>query len=231
MVINDPNNDNSRHWLTYPNPKTPQYLIDIKQRLGQLKVPSVLIRPTSASTISVEQSESLVSHRPRQPSADQRHFLDFNLPETPNELRAARQRLERNRYNPSVDNYPPRPKTCPELTKDDSKPLTPPIAPESEVEQSQVIQTTSTKEDIWTNDEETKVTENETSSITIQPVDGDGLPPEYIAALETASLAQEEYLKNLKTNNEKSLDNFVYRLPSMSSDNKSDSFVSKIYFN
>ena len=111
----DPNNDPTRHWLTYPNPKTPQYLIDIKQRLGQSKPPPVLIRSISEMSPTAERTESAASHRQQQqqPSADQRHLFDFNLPETPIELRATRHRLEKYRYNPSLDNYPPRPQTCP----------------------------------------------------------------------------------------------------------------------
>ncbi len=226
-IINDPNNDNSRHWITYPNPKTPQYLIDVKVRLGRLKVPPVLARTIPASNVIAEQPESSTSHPQRQKSPDQRSFLDFNLPETPDELRAARHRLEKNRYNPSVDNYPPRPRTCPVRTNDISKPLTPPKAPESEEEQSPPIQTTSTKDDVWTNDEENKTTESETSSSMIQMVDVDGLPNEYVEAVDTARIAQEEYYKNLKANNENTTsDNLVYRLPSIASDMKSDSFVS-----
>ncbi|CAF2383885.1 unnamed protein product [Rotaria sp. Silwood2] len=234
-VITDSNNDNSRHWLTYPNPKTPQYLIDIKQRLGQLKIPSTLVRPTSATNLSgerqqkaclpIQRSESSISQGQQHKSADQRHFLDFNLPETPNELRAARHRLEKHRYNPSIDNYPSRPHTCPAQTSDISKTLTPPITVESKDEQLPPIQTTQIKDDAWTNDEENKTEENEASSIMIQPVDVDGLPNEYVEALETANIAQEEYLKNLKTNGEKKPDNCVYRLPSMSSDNKNGSFI------
>ncbi|CAF0951670.1 unnamed protein product [Rotaria sordida] len=234
-IISDPNNDNSRHWLAYPNPKTPEYLIDIKQRLGQLKIPSTLVRPTSATNLSserqqktclpIQRSESSVLQRQQRQSVEQQHFLDFNLPETPNELRAARHRLEKHRYNSSIDNYPPRPQTCPAHTNVIVKPLTPPITVESKDEQLPPIQTTQIKDDAWINDEENKLEGNETSSIMIQPIDVDGLPNEYVEALETAYIAQEEYLKSLKINSEKTPDNFVYRLPSVSFDNKNESFI------
>ncbi len=136
-----------------------------------------------------------------------------------------------------MDNYPPRPKTCPVHTSENSKPLTPQNAPESEDQQLPPIQTTTTitttssKEDVWiNNDDESKISDNETSQILVQTVDCDDLPNEYAEALEIANIAQEEYLKNFKNNNEKKIENFVYRLPSVSSDNQSDSFVSKIYF-
>ncbi|CAF4204156.1 unnamed protein product, partial [Rotaria magnacalcarata] len=116
----------SRHWLTYPNPKTPQYLVDVKQRLGQLKIPSTLARPTSALNVSAEQqqqqhqqqkpsqqlqrSESSVTQRSHQQNAaEQRHLFDFNLPQTPADLRAARNRIDKHRYNPSLDSFPTRP--------------------------------------------------------------------------------------------------------------------------
>ena len=238
----DPNNDNSRHWLTYPNPKTPQYLIDIKERLGQLKIPSTLARPRSGSnppteqqqqsqpTKPVERSDSSSSHRQQQQPTEQRHLFDFNLPETPAELRAARHRLEKYRYNPSLDNYPPRPKTCPAQTNEIPKPITPPITSESEDEQLPSIPTTTItveKDDVWvSSDEENRTTENESPSIMVQMIDVDGLPNEYVEALEIANAAQEEYLKNLKMNGDKKSENLVYRLPAMQTDVKSESFVS-----
>jgi hypothetical protein len=205
-VIVDANNDNSRHWLTYPNPRTPQYLIDVKQRLGQLKIPSTLARPTSASNASVDRQQQQQQQQTPQPlerpesarhqqqsAADERHFFDFNLPDTPVELRAARHRLEKNRYNPSLDNYPTRPKTCPVRKNDTAKPLTPPIPSEYDDDQLPYIQTTvpSNKDDAWDNDEEIKITDNETPSIMVQMVDVDGLPNEYVEALEIAAAAQE----------------------------------------
>lgn len=232
-VITDANNDNTRHWLTYPHPKTPQYLIDIKQRLGQLKVPSALLRSASTVNGSVEPSEVPVAPRESQQSADQRHFMDFNLPETPNELRAARHRLEKHRYNSSLDNYPTRPQTCPERTNEIVKPPTPPTtAPQSDNQQLPPIQPTSTNDDVWTNEEqeETKPTENETSSSMMQMVDCDGLPNDYVEALEIASMAQEEFYKNLKSNPDKKPENTVYRLPSMSTENHNESFVSENIF-
>jgi hypothetical protein len=196
--------------------------------LGQLKVPSTPARPTSvldppAEQKPIERPDSS-SHR-RQQSAEQRSFLDFNLSETPEELRAARHRLEKHRYNSSIDNYPSRPKTSPVSINDLSKAVTPPVPSESEDEQI-----TSAKDDAWIPDEENQTPEYESPSIMVQMIDVDGLPNEYIEALEIANTAQEEYLRNLKIHNEKRPDNPVHRLPPMPSDNKTESFVSKIYF-
>ncbi len=228
-VLIDPNNDTAGHWLTYPNPKTPQYLIDIKQRLGQLKIPLSLARSASVSNVSADRPESSVSHRQQQ-STEQRHLFDFNLPQTPNELRAARHRLEKHRYNPSLDNYPARPQTCPVRTTDDQKPVTPPLPVALESEQEQVPPTESTKEDLWTANEENEPTENEAPSVMVQMVDADDLPKEYVEALEIANAAQIEYLKNFKPNDDQKPENLVYRLPSLPADNKSESFVSKLEF-
>ena len=59
-------------------------------------------------------------------------------------------------------------------------------------------------------------------------VDVDGLPNEYVEALETANTAQEEYMKNIRPYHEKRAESLVYRLPSMPSDNQNDSMVSAI---
>ncbi len=67
------------------------------------------------------------------------------------------------------------------------------------------------------------IPDHESSSILIQMVDCDGLPNEYVDAVETANIAQEEYQRNLKMNGERRPDNFVYRLP----ENKTDSYVSQ----
>ncbi|CAF1227139.1 unnamed protein product [Rotaria sordida] len=227
----DPNNDNSRHWLTYPNPKTPDYINDIKKRLGQLKIPSTLGRPSSASNVSIQQQQQQQQQTPQsnnrplsastqiqhkqQTNDDQHHFLTFNTRDTPDDLRATRYRIDKHRYNPSLDSYPPRPKTCPVRVHDTPKPITP---KESENEQIQPM-----KNDVWIVEEEkpSNTLDVESPSILIQMVDCDGLPNEYVEALETANAAQETYLRNLKMNAERRPDNSVYRL----SENKNDSLV------
>ncbi|CAF1127005.1 unnamed protein product [Rotaria sp. Silwood1] len=231
----DPNNDNSRHWLTYPNPKTPDYIIDIKKRLGQLKISSTLARPLSASNVSSEQQQQQQQQTPQpiirptsastqiqhkqQTNDDQHHFLTFRLSETPDDLRARRYRIDKHRYNPSIDNYPPRPKTCPVRVHDTPKPITP-----KEFENEQIQQP---KNDVWIVEEDktSNAPNVESSSILIQMVDCDGLPNEYVEALETANAAQEEYLRNLKMNVERRPENPVYRLSAMSPENKNDALV------
>ena len=237
----DPNNDNSRHWLTYPNPRTPQYIIDIKQRLGQLKVPSTLSRPSSASTSSLQQqsqqdqqqntpqpiirplSASTQMQQKQQTNNDQRHFLTFPTRETPDDLRAIRYRLDKHRYNPSLDNYPPRPKTCPVRTTDTSNPITP------QEFQNEPSLPPPPKNDVWIVEEDQTpvVPDYESSSILIQMVDCDGLPNEYADALETANAAQEEYQRKLKMNVDRKPHNLVSRLSTTLPDNKSESLVSQ----
>ncbi len=220
----DPNNDSSRHWLTYPNPKTPQYILDIKQRLGQYRVPSTLVaRPSSASVQRktpqpIARPSSASTQRQQKPQSandDQHHFLTIRTRDTPEELRATRYRIDKNRYNPSLDNYPPRPQTCPVRTAENPKSIT---LQESTTEQPAKI-------DAWTAEEEKRsfIPEHESSSVLIQMVDCDGLPNEYVDALDTANIAQEEYQRSLKINGERRPENLVYRLP----ENRNDSFVSQ----
>ena len=158
-------------------------------------------------------------------SADQRHMFDFNLPQTPDELRASRQRLEKHRYNPALDNYPPRPKTCPVRSDDSPKLSTPPHASPSQEEQSPPTETSPVENnDLPT--EENKFNEHETSTSPIQTIDTDDVPTEYADAVQTANIAQEEYLKAIRANQEKRVDQSVYRLPSMPTENQSESAVS-----
>lgn len=227
----DANNDTSRHWLTYPNPKTPQYIIDIKQRLGQVKGSSTLGRPSSASNPSASQptDQNQASNRPTSASSqkasadDQHQFLNFERRETPEDLRAARYRLDKHRYNTSLDTYPPRPQTCPVRTQEQAKPVTPPDQDESEMYFG-------TKTDVWVAEDEERsvpLDQEPASSIVVQLVDCDGLPPEYADALETANAAQEEYQRNLRMTSDRRLDSPAYRLPSMFVDNQTDSVVSQ----
>ena len=229
-VLLDPNNDQARHWLTYPNPKTPQYLIDIRQRLGQLKVPSAPIRPATALDDTVQRSVSSPTHRLQQKSADGRHMFDFSLPQTPDELRASRHRLEKHRYNPALDNYPQRPKTCPVRSQDIPKPATPPDASQSQEEKLPTTETQpqSVNEDLPVG--ENKPTEHEASTLSIQMIDIDGLPTEYAEAVQTANIAEEEYLKTIQNNQEKRSDQYVYRLPSMPLETQNESAVSVMLF-
>ncbi len=221
----DPNNDSSRHWLTYPNPRTPQYIIDIKQRLGQLRGPSTLTRPVSASVRqrtpqSIDRPSSASTQQKQQTNDDQHDFLTYHTRDTPDELRATRYRIDKQRYHQSLDNYPPRPQTCPVRTNETVKPVTP---QESGNEQ---FSSQSFKNDVWIVDEEKKspMSDYESSSILIQMVDCDGLPTEYVDALETANAAQEEYQRSLKMNGERRRpESTAYRLP----ENKNESFVSQ----
>jgi hypothetical protein len=119
-----------------------------------------------------------------------------------------------------LDNYPPRPQTCPVRTTENVKPVTP-----QEFGNEQ-FSSQSLKNDAWgvvDDDRKSTIPDNESSSILIQMVDCDGLPNEYVDALETANIAQEEYLRSLKMNGERRPENPIYRLP----DNKNDSFVSQ----
>lgn len=231
----DPNNDNSRHWLTYPNPKTPEYIIDIKKRLGQWKVPTTLAnRPSSASNpISAPQdlhanSYASMDTRPSSASSqkaskkndDQHNFLTFERRDTPDELRAARQRLDKHRYHPSLDNYPSRPQTCPVRTITTTTNDVSNVNPTGNTtldEEREDIPVEKHIGDAWTV-EANPFEQESTSSIVVQMVDCEGLPPEYADALETASAAQEEYQRNLKMMTERRLDSTVYRLPAMSPD-------------
>lgn len=219
----DANNDNSRHWLTYPNPRTPQYIIDVKQRLGQLKIPSTLARPSSASSRKqtpdiIDRPSSASTQRAQKSSNinDEHHFLSFNLRDTPDDLRAARHRVDKHRYNPSLDTYPPRPQTCPIRSNETPKPPTP--------EETQTF-VPIPKSEAWTNenDQKSTVPDYESSSMLIQIVDCDGLPNEYVEALETANHAQEEYQRNGKFNADRRGENLVYRLP----ENTTQSHVSQ----
>ena len=238
----DANNDNSRHWLTYPNPKTPEHIIDSKVRLGQIKAPGLLARAKSALSSatepipklnrSMDRTESTVvpSQPPKPKSSDERHFFDFNLPDTPDELRAARHRIEKHRYHASLDNYPPRPQTCPVLTNETQKPATPPADPNSEKEPVPNAQNTSANDTLSSDTEENKSLDNESSSVLVQILDMDGLPTEYAEALQMANAAQDEYMKELKLNGEKKSEHFVYRLPARSAERKTDAFVSRLQF-
>ncbi|CAF1484672.1 unnamed protein product [Adineta ricciae] len=227
----DANNDNSRHWLTFPTPKTPQKIIDAKQRLGQLNIPSTLARPSTASNPSTEKQQtaqpinrpSSASAPQTKPADDQHRFLSFEKRETPDDLRAARYRLDKHRYNVSIDNYPPRPQTCPERRYDSPKPITPPTwkieSPSSQPP----------KADVWVVDDECKpatpASRPSSSSKYIQIVNCDNVPSEYATALEISNAAQKEYERNLKINAGRKPDNVAYRLPTMLPDNKNVSCI------
>ncbi|UJR09441.1 hypothetical protein I4U23_013681 [Adineta vaga] len=222
-------NDNSRHWLTFLNPKTPQKIIDAKQRLGQLNIPSTLARPSTASNTSTEKQQitqpiirpSSASTAQKKSSDDQHHFLTFEKRETPEDLRASRYRLDKHRYNSSIDNYPPRPQTCPERRYDSPKPITPPTW------KTNAYSSQSPKSDVWVVEDERKppTSISRPSSSYLQIVNCDNLPNEYATALEISNAAQNEYEKNLKINAGRRPDNHVYRLSAMLPDNNNVSCI------
>jgi len=206
-----------------------------------MKTPAVLARAKSALYASLEDTRKTPpltdraeimsvpqpTHKPKTP--DQRHFLDFNLPETPDDLRAARQRIDKHRYNPSLDGFPQRPQTCPDrLSELVTKSKTPAVI----LEQTQIEEKFSTNEQETTapttSDEnaENSTSDDENATVVIQPLNTEGVPSEYVEALETANVVQEEYMKLLKQNAEKKSEQFVYRLPAMPVETKSSNSVS-----
>ncbi|UJR36726.1 hypothetical protein I4U23_029442 [Adineta vaga] len=222
----DIDNDQYRHWLTYPTPDTPPQIVDIKQRLGQHKVPSTLSRAASASYASGEQHQSAsqtneqsgskVPRRRKKQADDGGHFLQFNLPPTPPELRAARHRLEKYRYHQSLDNYPPRSENNQDNDQDDYSRQA--NASQYEDEQSPPNQTDSTKEESGDPEDENRIADYEQSTMMGQPNDGENYPEEYIEALEISDAANEEYYKNCKPDCDKRSERSYYRIPPVSSD-------------
>lgn len=202
--------------------------------MGQLKIPSTLARPASASTAAVQQQPPATplqtTNRPSSASTqvqqkqakndDDHNFLTYRTRETPDDLRVMRQRIDKHRYNPSLDNYPPRPKTCPVRVHETPKPTTP---KETETEPEPLP----TKTDAWIVEEEKTAVapDYESPSILIQMVDCDGLPNEYVEALETANAAQEEYLRSLKIDAERRPESHVYGLSAKSPEHRNDSLV------
>jgi hypothetical protein len=219
------NDDTSRHWLTYPNPKTPEYIIDSKRRLGQLKNSSTLGRPMSASTsIVYEQQEPIqtsivrpATASPAATEAEQHHFLTFERRATPDGLRAARHRLDKHRYHPSLDNYPPRPAMSAHSTNEHID-----VIVANEVQQAPSWSNTN----VWVADDDRKGIDNEQTPVVIQMMDCDNFPPEYANALDTANVAQEHYRRSRPILAERRPDSAVYYRTTVVSDQQSDSSVS-----
>lgn len=205
-----------------------------------MKTPAVLARAKSALYVSLEdtrktpqltdRTETISVPQPTQKpkTPDERHFLDFNLPATPDDLRAARQRIDKHRYNPSLDGFSQRPQTCPDrISEVVTKSKTSAVI----VEQPQIEEKSSANEqEPTTSDEnaENLTSEDENATIIIQPLNTEGVPSEYVEALETANVVQEEYMKLLKQNAEKKSEQFVYRLPAMPVETKTPSSVSAL---
>lgn len=165
-------------------------------------------RPSSAS-----------SQKTSKKNDDQHNFLTFERRDTPDELRAIRHRLDKHRYHPSLDNYQLRPQTSPIRTTTITNNGSDVTGTNVIVEEGQEDFSAEKQHlgDAWTV-EANPFEQESTSSIVVQMVDCEGLPPEYADALETANAAQEEFQRNLKTTTERRLDSAVYRLPAMSPD-------------
>lgn len=227
--------EDTRHWLVHPIPRTPQYIIDSKVRLGQIKSPALLARSKSALCSStetppmipqiIERTESTKSTRSqKQRSAEQRHFLDFNLPETPDELRAARHRVDKYRYNPSLDNYPTRaPSTIISVNEENTTALTTTTEPVGTVNQNEIepVTTAASNQETSTNEDQQKENEENPSSTVVIPINTDHLPKSYVQALETANVAEEKYLRGSKENSTQPSEVIVYRLPSRTQEKRS----------
>jgi hypothetical protein len=237
--IIDVHADNDQHWLIHPNPRTPSHIIDSRLRLGQLKNPAMIARARSAFCKSIEspgkiahpqkhiESKDTVHEESKGRTTDERHFLDFHLPETPNDLRAARYRIDSHRYHSSLDNYPPQPQTSPREMHEVFKALQTNV--DTNTDSKPTIASTSLNHASFKDNENTKTSDNECTSTTVHPLDIVGLPSEYTQVLTTGHATQEEYLNDgHNRSDEQDGNTYVYRLPVLSNDEKTSSIVSLI---
>lgn len=207
--------------MTYPNPTTPQYIIEVKHRLGQLKKSSLESYNLQTLPSTPPARPTSASSQKQQTNADDQHrFFDFERRQTPDALRAARYRLDKHRYNPSLDQLPIRPKTAPVVEPSNNE-----NAENQQIisEQTTEIEANPIKTDAWANEND----EQSQTSFTVQVVDCDGLPPEYAEALKTAAVAQEEYQRTIKSATGRNSDRSspVVRPPPI--ENQIDSVVSQ----
>jgi hypothetical protein len=104
------------HWLIYPQEPTPNYIVEAKKRLGQIKQPNVAPNQKSSSSSnkasSVEEkdakqvvneaSESVketnIKRSPSNSALINKHWINWEKPETPEKIKQIRKRLGDDRY-------------------------------------------------------------------------------------------------------------------------------------
>lgn len=95
-----------QHWLVYPEEKTPEYIIDAKKRLNQIRQPNLVPNTATAVRhvkISSEPAQVIDESRRERAQVDssdneKRHWLTWPNPSTPEKVREIRARLGDDRY-------------------------------------------------------------------------------------------------------------------------------------
>lgn len=112
----DNNNDESKllsqsqpHWLVYPEEKTPEYIVEAKKRLNQIRQPNLVPSSSSSSSkqhkvkISDEPVEIIGSDGKPMTDDEKRHWLSWPNPATPDKIREIRRRLGDDRYRKTAE--------------------------------------------------------------------------------------------------------------------------------
>ena len=86
-------NASKQHWLVYPEEKIPEYIIEAKKRLNQIRQPNEIanirqVRISDEPTVVLDQSVN----------NEKRHWLTWPNPATPEKIREIRGRLGDDRY-------------------------------------------------------------------------------------------------------------------------------------
>lgn len=99
-----PPSQNNRHWLTYYHAETPDYLIEAKKRLNQIKTFVPPSQQDKRQQETIEAQKNTQQHHQQQvvitskPPMAMRHWLTYDHPDTPEYMRDARARIGDLRY-------------------------------------------------------------------------------------------------------------------------------------
>ncbi len=88
------------HWIVYKQDPTPQYIIEAKKRLGQIRQPNVSPKDIKYEKLSSPSPsiESFYTSKESENINQLKHWSNFDSPSTPENIRLIRKRLGDDRY-------------------------------------------------------------------------------------------------------------------------------------
>lgn len=107
MIIDNQKNNNKQsqhHWSIYPQEKMPDYIVEAKKRLGQIKQPNISPNskpPKSPNALTPPKSpnaDPIRAEELKKTIINSKHWSQFENPSTPDYIKAIRKRLGDDRY-------------------------------------------------------------------------------------------------------------------------------------
>lgn len=94
---------NDSHWFIYPEENTPEYIIEAKKRLNQIKQPHLVANTKTIKQVRIFDEPAQAEQQETTNVDEKRHWLTWPNPSTPENVKEIRRRLGHDNSKKMVD--------------------------------------------------------------------------------------------------------------------------------